>query len=124
MTSKSFDPANRRSVPRVSARDRVLDDDIGFISLLSDADLLARLPALVRAECEATTEVVEHLVEVERRRLYLEQARSSIYKYCEERPGLMIGHNFRGARFGFVLEERREGDASPAVSTAPPVLSE
>jgi hypothetical protein len=71
----------------VSAQNRVLDDDMGFISLLSDADLLARLPALVRAECHATAEVVEHLVEVERRRLYLEQACSSIYKYCEERLG-------------------------------------
>lgn len=52
------------------------------LSLLSDTDLLSRLPELVLVEREAMADVVEHLVEVERRRLYLEQACSSIFKYC------------------------------------------
>jgi hypothetical protein len=52
---------------------------------LSDPDLLTRLPGLVLAERAASAEVVEHLVEVERRRLYLEQACSSLNTYCKER---------------------------------------
>ena len=55
------------------------------LALLSDTELLARIPAIVQAERIATAEVVEHLVEVERRRLYLEQACSSLYTYCCER---------------------------------------
>jgi hypothetical protein len=55
------------------------------ISLLCDADLLDRLPVLVRAEGVATADVVEHLVEVERRRLYLEQACSSLFTYRRDR---------------------------------------
>src|SRR5262245_4806002 len=56
-------------------------------SLLSDAELVARLPSLVQAERGATLEVIEHLVEMERRRLYLAQATSSLYRYCIDRLG-------------------------------------
>ena len=55
------------------------------ISLLSNTELLIRLPLLVLAERAASADVVEHLVEVERRRLYLEQACSSLGTYCQER---------------------------------------
>jgi hypothetical protein len=54
---------------------------------LSDDELVARLPALVRAERYAMAEVIEHLVEVERRRLYLAHATSSLYRYCIDRLG-------------------------------------
>ncbi len=57
------------------------------IALLSDAELLDRLPGLVLAERAASADVVEHLVEVERRRLYLDRACSSLFKYCEEQLG-------------------------------------
>src|SRR5262245_5127914 len=57
------------------------------LSLLSDADLLARIPAVVQAERIASADVAEHLMEVERRRLYLEQACSSLFTYCRERLG-------------------------------------
>jgi hypothetical protein len=57
---------------------------MGTIAQLSDAELLSRLPLLVGVERESTADVVEHLVEVERRRLYLGQACSSLNKYCEE----------------------------------------
>jgi hypothetical protein len=46
---------------------------------LSDSDLLARLPALVHAERNAAADVIAHLMELERRRLYLDQACSSLY---------------------------------------------
>src|SRR5215471_11710111 len=55
------------------------------LSLLSDTELLARIPAIVQAERIATADVVEHLMEVERRCLYLDQACSSLYTYCCER---------------------------------------
>jgi 5-methylcytosine-specific restriction endonuclease McrA len=54
---------------------------------LSDADLVARLPLLVQAERHAMADVIEHLVEVERRRLYLSQAMSSLYRYCIDQLG-------------------------------------
>ena len=49
---------------------------------LSDSELVARLPALVQAERHATADVIEHLVEMERRRLYLSLSVSSLYSYC------------------------------------------
>src|SRR5262245_53396124 len=89
---------------------------MGTIALLSDAELLSRLPLLVRAEQEATADVVEHLVEVERRRLYLEQACSSLAKYCEERLGYAEDAAFKRARaaklavlFPRALDELRSG---------------
>ena len=57
------------------------------LTLLSDADLLSRMPALVLIEHGAVADVVEHLVELDRRQLYLEQACPSLYAYCFERLG-------------------------------------
>ena len=56
-------------------------------SLLSDTELLGRVAAAVQTEQLASADVVEHLMEVERRRLYLDQACSSLYTYCRERLG-------------------------------------
>src|SRR5882672_2605559 len=56
------------------------------LSLFSDTALLARVAEVVQAERIASADVVEHLMEVERRRLYLDQACSSLYAYCRERP--------------------------------------
>jgi len=53
----------------------------------TDAELVARLPTLVQAERRAMADVIEHLVEMERRRLYLTLAVSSLYRYCIERLG-------------------------------------
>jgi hypothetical protein len=57
------------------------------LSSLSDAELVARLPRLVQAERRALADVIEHLVEVERRRLYLRHSLASLYGYCRERLG-------------------------------------
>ncbi|MGC4095160.1 MAG: hypothetical protein QM756_46025 [Polyangiaceae bacterium] len=43
--------------------------------------------ALVGRERVAMVEVIEHLVEIERRQLYLVQACSSLFSYCRERLG-------------------------------------
>jgi hypothetical protein len=52
---------------------------------LSDSELLARMPVLVLHERRATADVIEHLVEIDRRDLYLGQACSSLSAYCRER---------------------------------------
>src|SRR6186713_2950737 len=54
---------------------------------LSDLELLARVPTLVRAERTASAEVIAHLMEIDRRRLYLGEACSSLFAYCRERLG-------------------------------------
>src|SRR6478609_750440 len=54
---------------------------------LSDRELLARMPTLVRAERAASAEVIAHLMEIERRQLYLGEACSSLFAYCRERLG-------------------------------------
>ena len=74
------------------------------------------MPALVKRERVARVEVIEHLVEIDRRRLYLEQACSSLYSFCIER----LGYSEDGAmkrvrvarlarRLPAVLEELRTG---------------
>ena len=57
------------------------------LALLSDTELLARIPVIVQAERIASSDVVEHLMEVQLRRLYLDQACSSLYTYCRDRLG-------------------------------------
>src|SRR4029078_915592 len=86
---------------------------------ISDSELLASMPALVKRERVAMVEVIEHLVEIDRRRLYLEQACSSLYSFCIER----LGYSEDGAmkrvrvarlarRLPAVLEELRTGSAA------------
>ena len=50
------------------------------------------------AERAASADVVEHLVEVERRRLYLEQALLVAQQYCEERLGYPADAALKRAR--------------------------
>jgi 5-methylcytosine-specific restriction endonuclease McrA len=54
---------------------------------LADAELIERLPGLVQIERRALSDVIEHLVEMERRRLYLSSSCSSLYRYCIDRLG-------------------------------------
>ncbi|HEY6559934.1 MAG TPA: hypothetical protein VI072_21770 [Polyangiaceae bacterium] len=56
-------------------------------SSVSDSELLARIPELLTPERSAIADVIEHLAEVDRRRLYLEQACSSLHEFCIERLG-------------------------------------
>jgi hypothetical protein len=86
------------------------------IFLLSDADLLTRMPALVLAERAAAADVLEHLVEIDRRRLYLEQACGSLQAYCMERLGYSESAAFKRVRVARVvhsvprvLDELRSG---------------
>ncbi len=58
-----------------------------LVSALSDRELLARLPEVRGIERRAIAEVIAHLAEVERRRLYLAEACASMYTFCIERLG-------------------------------------
>src|SRR6185295_7100208 len=83
---------------------------------VSDSDLLSRMPALVLAERAATAEVIEHLMEIDRRKLYLDQACSSLYRYCMDRLGYSEDEAHRRVRVARVaqrlprvLDELRSG---------------
>lgn len=54
---------------------------------ITDLDLLERVSKLAQVERESTVSVIEHLAEVQRRRLFLREACSSLYVYCRERLG-------------------------------------
>ncbi len=52
------------------------------LATVSRSELLARLQALVRRGNEVEAELLEHLAEVDARRLYLEEGCSSMFAYC------------------------------------------
>ncbi|MFZ5890923.1 MAG: HNH endonuclease [Myxococcota bacterium] len=87
-----------------------------FDSSISNAELLARMPVLANCERGATADVIEHLMEIDRRKLYLGQACSSLSAYCRERLDYsedQAGKRVRVARLARdvpeVLEELRRG---------------
>jgi hypothetical protein len=49
--------------------------------------MLKRASALLLVQHDAVADVVEHRVEIERRRLYLEHAYPSLYAFCVEHFG-------------------------------------
>jgi RuvA, C-terminal domain len=86
------------------------------LSLVSDTELLARMPWLVNKERGATSEVIAHLIEIDRRRLYVDESSSSLTSYCIERLGYSedaASKRVRVARlagrFPGVLDELRSG---------------
>ena len=86
------------------------------LALLSDAELLARLPVFVSRERVAVADVIEYLIEIDRRRLYLEQAVPSLYAFCVERHGYSEDEALKrirvarlAAELPQVLDELRSG---------------
>ncbi|MGC4090125.1 MAG: HNH endonuclease signature motif containing protein [Polyangiaceae bacterium] len=84
---------------------------------VSDSVLLSRVLGLVQRERGATADVIEHLMEIDRRHLYLEQACSSLYGYCRERLGYSEDAALKrvrvarmAARLPGVLDELRSGE--------------
>jgi len=74
------------------------------------------MPALVREERTASAEVIAHLMEIDRRRLYLTEACSSLLAYCQERLGYSEDEALRRVRVArlarkvpAVLDELRSG---------------
>ena len=50
------------------------------LALVSDKELLDRTPRLVLAERDCTADMIQHLMEIDRRRIYLDAA-------CRSRAG-------------------------------------
>lgn len=57
------------------------------LTSVSDHELRERLSAAVSTERSACANVIFHLAELDRRRLYLGEACSSLFAYCTERLG-------------------------------------
>lgn len=87
------------------------------LTSVSDGELRERLSAAVNAERAASADVIFHLAELDRRKLYLEDACSSLFAYCVER----LGYSEDGAtkrvrvarlvqRFPLVLDELASGE--------------
>ena len=57
-------------------------DLLAMAAALSNTDLLARLGHLAAEERDATVELVAHLIELERRKIYLAEGYGSLFNYC------------------------------------------
>jgi hypothetical protein len=86
------------------------------LSSISDAELLAQVPVLLTRERAATAELIAYLAEIHRRRLYLEQACSSLRSFCVERLGYSEDEAAKRVRVAHlarqlpsVLDELRRG---------------
>jgi len=52
------------------------------MSALSDSQLIRRLDELVHKERETTLDIIRHIIEFDRRQLYLGLSHSSLFDYC------------------------------------------
>ncbi len=65
------------------------------LGALSDDALLIRLDELAKRQHALTAVLLAHIAEVDKRRLYLRQACSSMHRYCVERLGLSDGAAYK-----------------------------
>ena len=75
------------------------------IAELSDEELLRRTRALVVNERRAGTELIEHLREIDRRKLFQNLGYSSLYEYCVGALKLSEGVTYRRIRGARAIEE-------------------
>jgi 5-methylcytosine-specific restriction endonuclease McrA len=94
-----------------------MPENMHALTSVSDHELRERLSAAVSTERMAAADVVCHLAELDRRKLYLDDACSSLFAYCVER----LGYSEDGAnkrvrvarlvqRFPQVLDELASGE--------------
>ena len=65
---------------------------------MTNQDLLALIPQLVRLERQSSAAVIEHLVEIDGRRLYLDEGCASLSIFCTERLGYSEDEAFKRVR--------------------------
>src|SRR6185503_9611991 len=75
------------------------------LSTMSDAELIARLAALVREERRLTAAVLLHIAEVEARGLHLAAACPSMYAYCTRVLGMSEDEAFKRIRAARALRK-------------------
>jgi hypothetical protein len=63
----------------------------GAVARLSDRELERRLLSLVASESEATADIVEHIAEFERPRLFAPRSFPSMFEYCTKLLGYSEG---------------------------------
>src|SRR3970282_2280619 len=90
-----------------------------FFAQLSDHELLAQVKRLAQCERQATADLVAHLAELDRRRLYLGEGFSSLFSYCmqvlhlsEHETYLRIEAARAARRFPVIFEMLGNGDLS------------
>ncbi|MBN1605065.1 MAG: hypothetical protein JW940_00445, partial [Polyangiaceae bacterium] len=88
----------------------------GHVTVLSDAELTARLSVLVRQDSRLTAELLEHLGEMDARRLYASTVYPSAFQYCVGHLGMSEDVAYKriaaariARRFPLVLELVRDG---------------
>ena len=72
---------------------------------LSDKELIGRLRQLVRKEQSLTLSILPHLIEVERRELYLQKAYSTLSEYCIHELGYGESSAWRRVRVARVIKD-------------------
>jgi len=78
------------------------------IQSLSDTSLLEKMRRLVKQERELLLEVLHHLKEVKRRRLYSDLGRGSLFDYCVKDLGYSEGATYRRLEALKLIEELPE----------------
>ena len=91
------------------------------ISLTTSEGLIQKLKDLVKEERKITMEVLRHLREVERRRLYLERGFSSLFAFCTDELGYSQSAAYR--RISAMRLIRDLPAAAPAVESGKLSLS-
>lgn len=79
------------------------------VAKLSDADLLRRVTVLARRDRHVTVELIAHLAELDRRKLYRELGYGSLFSYCTEALGLSEHATFNR------IEAARASRSYPAI---------
>jgi len=65
------------------------------LTSLSDSNLLSQTKLLVQKERKLTVEVLEHLCEIDQRKLYLKRGFSSLFEYATKELGYSEGSTYR-----------------------------
>src|SRR5687767_4102491 len=105
--------------------------NIESVSALEVRELIANLTRLVGQSNALPADIVAHLAEMDRRRLYLAAACSSLHAYCTKRLGLSDAAAYKRIataravrRFPVVLDRLRSGSLHlSAVVTLDPHLT-
>jgi hypothetical protein len=97
------------------------------VDQLADSDLLASLHALATRSNRTMAELLAHLAEVDRRQLHLDQACSSLFRYCTERLGFSEHAAYKrialaraSRRFPILLEVVRGKEPAPTPRAVAP----